>query len=377
MTAAPGAGAREPRLRRWLVGGITVLCLLLPALAAGTGIDAPPQQGELRRVGWALGVSDAESGGEVLRLFYGATIGSGAAAHWPAQAHQIVGQARLASVLAILATTLVLYLALAVSRGRGSALAACVALSVLPPVAREGSLLRPEAPAGLFGLLGVVLCLVYAWAVPRRPGIGELRRAVRLGVIGLYAGIAFGLAAACTPRAGAFLLVPMGAAVLVAALVVVRLPRWVRRFRRGGLPFAAITARLWPWVLLALLALGTTAIVQRVAGAGEPLDVMPHVAAPLLPERTVSRVPLWFLLGIGMVRMLLGVGFRLGRRRRLGLDTLLLLYVGAMLIPHVFRPQVQDALLAAPAVALLASEGALLLVFVVLGLSLRRATRGG
>lgn len=386
MTAtAPRPASRLPTprsaprrlLRAGLGLGLVATVLALPALLAGARLDAPPRPGELQRL--AAAAAGGPGGSEVARRFQLATAPGvvpealqGPQPVAGAAATAFVARARLVQVLFLFAASAGVYLATVLARGRLQALLACLCLPMLPPIAAEGHVLRPETAAVVFTLLALVLLQVLAADVHRRRRRGWRRGSV-LVADGAVAALALGLAAAALPARGGGLLLP-GFVMSVAALHLGA--RAVRLLRRNGLlrlPIGAINRRLWPWTLAAVLApVAGLVLLQRLLGG--PAGSLPATPSEvgLLPAVLALRWPLQALLGLGTVVAVLRIGLRFGRRGRIGPDLVLLLYCALQLACTVGAGPGTDALPAAPALAIVLSEGLIVTVGAVAWWWLRR-----
>jgi hypothetical protein len=293
----------------------------------------------------------------------------------PAMADAALAQARLASVIGLCALSGLLYLLLAAVRGRAMALLGCAALASLPPIAIDGAALRAELPASVFGLLGVVLLI----GAPRAL-TGARRRWARPGLLLLAVPVAmaFGLAAACQPAAGILLLVPGGALLLVVGTHLLRAARLLRRRSLWRLPTAALNRRLLPWVALVGTGLVGMLAMLAIAVDGDPQALAASRSlAGLLPASWPARLLALALAALGAVKLLLLVGLRLGRRRRIEAATIVAVWVAVVLMQRALGDPGTDALPAAAPLAVLIAEGAMLALVVALGLVLRRAHAGG
>lgn len=275
-----------PRGLRPLVALVVIaLFVMLPALVAGAGIDAPVQQAERDR----LAVPEGTARSIPAELFYRATLPDTPDLR---VTDRVVAQARLASVLALAGIGLLLYVLLALGRARLTGLLACVVLALLPPVADEGFLLRPEPAAVLAGLLGVVLLAAMA-TVGIRPGTR-----VRTQLPFLFAAsVAFGIAAAILPAAGLFLLVPLGAFVLSVLLAGTRLRRLLRRAPLEQLPWRAWHRRITaPMVLLLFVATQLARDLLRAEG----VDQLGGAIALAVLVAEGAGLLLWLGLGLAL-----------------------------------------------------------------------------
>lgn len=343
-----------PGGRRLVAGVVTLLAVLFPGLAAGAGIDQPARPSELAWIEFAADDPTAEKGGPA-SLYVRATIDAAAVvAGSDAAPRRMLPKARLASVLGVLACSGLLYLAVALAHGRGIAALACLVFGLLPPVWSEGAILRPEVPTCVFGLLGLVLLL----GLPER-----LRPARRQGAavwvpiagIALAVATADALAVATMPRYGIYLIVP----ALCLAIAVVQQSaaflRVLRRFRALVLPFRGFVRRTLPWLMPPFFALAVAALVMTVARGPERVTLAQH---GLLPAAPLAAIPLIALAVLGGVARLLHVGFRIARRPRIGPEVVLAVFVLALLVHRLRLDAIDDALPAAPALAVLVADGA-------------------
>ncbi|MEO6594054.1 MAG: hypothetical protein ABIP94_04810 [Planctomycetota bacterium] len=352
---------------------VVLAVLLLPALVAGIRIDAPPTPAELDHLRAALVPSDATAavGSEVARQFYVSMLwGVASLPLDPAAAAAVVTQARMAQLASLLGLTLLLYLAVLLARGRLQALMAAGALLLLPPVSSEGHVLRPETPTAVFCLLSLVLLQCLAQPGQRRHR-GRVPRTVFLAGLVLCVSIAQGLAVATLPSSGECLLVP--GVVLTIAAVQLGL-RGLRVVRREGLeraPMRSINGRLLPWTASALLAPAIALLLLSVAVVVPAEALPPSTSAQgLWPVRSAWHVVLFTLLGIGVVAGVLRTGLRFGRRGRIGADLVLMIYCVVFLGAAIGSPASEDRLLAAPAMAVVLSEGVCALLVMLRGGSL-------
>lgn len=359
----PTPRSAPQRLLRTAIGlGLVATVLALPALLAGARLDAPPRPGELQRL--AAAAAGGPTGSEVARRFQLATAPAVVpeALHGPQPVAEpataaFVARARLVQVLFLFAASAGVYVATMLARGRLQALLACLCLPLLAPLAAEGHVLRPETASTVFTLLALVLLQVLAADVHRRRQRGW-RRGIVLAADGAVAALALGLATAALPARGGGLLLP-GFVMSVAALHLGA--RAVRLLRRNGLlrlPIGAINRRLWPWTLAAVLApvAGLVLLQRLLGGSVDSLPATPSDAG-LLPAALALRWPLQALLGLGTVVAVLRIGLRFGRRGRIGPDLVLLVYCALQWACTAGGGPGIDALPAAPAAAIVLSEG--------------------
>ncbi|MGE0145523.1 MAG: hypothetical protein AB7I19_00500 [Planctomycetota bacterium] len=342
-------------MRGLAVAVVTLCVVLLPALVAGWRLDAAPRAGEIERLSAALdAVARAQPGPD--QLWTAAT------ARTPVDAASLPA-ARIAALLAIFAQSALLFLAVAVARGRLIAAIACVAFATLPPIAVDGAILRPELAFGVFGTLALALLT----QLPERQRTLRSRsRAIAWGWLSVHVlavGIAVGLGIASGPSYGALLLWPMACLISVVVRHGRALLRAIRRFRGLVLPFRSVTLRLLPWAgvtMTALLAAAALLSQDRRLVATEGL-------APLIPASTIGGLAMLALALLGGLRFTRR--FLIDRLRGRWLDArgVLWIYCAAVLILHALRSRVLDSLPAAPAIAILIGEGTQLVVWFALG----------
>jgi hypothetical protein len=351
---------------------VTLLAVLFPALVAGAGIEQPAGHGELVRLRRGAAAEHDRTAGPAL-VFYGATLPSGAASFADPQLEDRLPIARLGSVLALFVISGLLWVSVTIARDRGRAVLACLALGVLPPVARAGCIVRPELPTAVFALLALAILLglpAQLHASRRRRG---LAKPLVLGALALAVATATALAVASSRAYGAALLVPAGCLLLVVALQLQRTLRLFRRFGPVLLPLRAFTARVLPWFAPAFLALVVTAAVLSAVGAPEATT---WTEAGLVPRSPWLALPIVALALLGFGVSALRVGLRIGRRRTLMAESILLVHVVVMLAQRMRLGPADDALPAAPAMAFLLAEGARTLLGFGLGrLRARGASR--
>lgn len=337
-----------------------LLCLSLPALVAGVAIDAPPTAGEVHRLERALGEASRPAPTGLAEQFLRATLPAGTA-FLPAASEPlaaVVARARLAQVAFLLAATGLLYLAVALARGRLVAIAACVALALLPPVASRGAVLRVETAALVFTWLAVVLwqCL----ARIARTWRGRLRwrdHGHAAGLIGCAATSA-GLAVATLPDQGALVLAPGMVLVVAVGWLGWRAVQLLRARGVWRLPIHALNRRLLPWTVGALAGLGLALSVLLAAPPAEPGSGTFRAASAtgLWPAGPTGFV-LLLLAGLGAAAAVLRTGLRLARTGRVDADLVLLVMAAIVLAGEFAAAPGQDRLQAAPFAAWLLAEG--------------------
>ncbi len=333
---------------------------MLPALIAGTRIDDAPTPAERLNVANAWTRASVPARSHPADLFYLATFPDSARVEGGIVRDGDLRVGRFSALTGILATTCLLYLTMALARGRIRGLLACLAFAMLPPAAHEGMRLLPENPATLFGAFGTMLLVAAAYLT--RPGHG-MPRYVPLFGFATVAGAAYGLAAGTLPRAGIHLLVPATLLVAALALTTLRLPRLLRRRSVHELPIRGINRRLLPWGLVFFTTMTAALLTQSIAIEGNSDALQPTLSdVPLLPANAIGSILLIACAVLGAISLMLGVGFRLTRRARVVPDLVLLVAVAAPVLRHVVEQKPFVALPAAPALAVLIGEGLFVLV---------------
>ncbi|MEE2887972.1 MAG: hypothetical protein VX951_11145 [Planctomycetota bacterium] len=363
----------HPALRK-LVGVVVILLAIsLPALWAFASIDAPLHPIETRRVECALFPDAAGCDlNEVARTFYAVTVTDAGIAAWPKARARVVTGARLSGMLALFAISGLVYLVLAQVRGRATGVIGSLSLATLVPVAQHGFLLRPEQAATAFGLLGVALLVGLPAALQRRgsPGRVPLVAPVCLTVL---VGAMFGLAMALHQQAWIYLAVPALALMVSVLALVFLLPRATRGRQVALWPFRAASRRYVPWMLVVLLcSVMSYLILMQVEGETEPSSLVPVAESRLLPRQWWWSAPLLLFAVLGGLRMGYGVSLRLQRLRRVRPETVLFLYVAAMLMQYFLSDDSRDQLPAAAAMACLLGDGVMTAVVVLTPRLLRR-----
>ena len=368
----PRLPAGQRRSARVAAACATLLVVLLPALVAGSGLDAAPTPAERRFVLDAIGVEPHVASSDVARRYCLTALGDEAEAVRAAVVTPDAGlpplalpRARTLQILVLGAVSGALYLVVLLARGRVQALLACTVLAVLPPVALTGARLRPEAPAVLFALLALVLLQSFAQTAARRPVARQGRRLVSLAGLGACAAVALGLATAALPSHGAPVVLPAFVLTVGAAFLLVRGVAVLRRVGFERFPCRAWNARLLPWTAIGLLAPGVVVLVLRSAVAG-PIEALAGTPADvgLLPANGIARALTLSLGAVGAAVAVLRVGLRFGRGARLGAELVLLVYCALELVAFATAPARLDRLPMAPALAILVAEGARLVMFV-------------
>ncbi|MEM7198939.1 MAG: hypothetical protein AAF628_01650 [Planctomycetota bacterium] len=345
--------------RRVWGAALTLAILLLPALVGGVGIDQPPRLGEPEALARALEAPSADAVGSALVSYYGAAVPRDAIKAGAPASRELLPQARRAAVLGLLVVTGLLYLTVLMTRGRLTALFACLALAALPPAGADGYVLRAATPVAAFGGLATLVLMGFPVLIAQHRG---LRRLLVAAVSALAVGAGLGLAVACGPRAGIYLLVPGFGLLLALAVTLLLGARAVRRCPGRPVPTVAMQSRVLPWVVLTVIVLGAAGGVSSVAmGGTAPFDGV--VCERLLPHSAWLQVPLIALAGLGALRLVLAVGAHMGRRARVTPAALLVFYVGALILQRGCGGGDVDALLAAPALSIMVAEGALVTLY--------------
>lgn len=352
-----------PALARRVAGASFVLLVsALPALVAGTSVDAPPAPGERQRL---VAAHEGPHGSLVADAFAVSTAPDPSSPWTDA----VLAQARLAQLAGLLAASLLLYLIVAQVGGRLRAVLTCAALALLPPIVVEGHVLRPETPALALGLLAVLVLLGLA-----QPPRAERRRSTLVTIaVGGTAALAIAFAMSALPAAGILLLVPGAMATLFAAQLGMRL--WRIMFRRTllVLPLRASSARLWPWVFASVVGLLVAVPVVREAVPARAELVPTPTAVGLLPRPVWLRVLVLAVFALGAFRMVVRTGIHFGRGGRPDGNLLVLVYAAIVLLQHLLVAGSADALPATAAMAVVLGEG---VVFAGLLLGLRWFARG-
>lgn len=363
---------RPPRSRavpRVAAAAVTLLVVALPGLLAGLELAAPPTAGERQLLAEALDPAAAAAhgsvAGAVARAFALATAPSGHAALPEAapQLAELVAAARRVQVAALVAISGLLYAVVRRGRSQLQALASCLCLAGLPPVALAGHWLRAETPAVLFGLFAVLFGAELAHAARRPPWPGQAARwgrGVALGAAVVASALALALAVAACPVRPVLLLWPGAVLALGAVWLFARAVPLVRRRGWLRLPIHAGNGRLLPWTALSLLAPLLAAAVLAAGGQGSaegaPFGALPGVVG-LFAAAGDAAVGWWLLVGCGLGSWAWRAGLLLGRTGRITVDLVVLVYAVLGLLFAGFAPTALDRLPAAPAAALLAGEG--------------------
>lgn len=349
---------------RWRVGAAcaVLLFLLLPVLVAGLRLTAPAAPGEVARLERAAAGRPApgrDQDGEVARKFFRAAAGlAPTVPSEPAAQQAFVVRARIGQLAVLLAASLALYLVVLLAFGRLQAVLACAALAVVPAVAVEGHVLRPETPGLLFTTVGVLLLQCLAQE-PRRAS-ARARRSHGWSRAGLAvcAMLATSLGVAAVPTTGAPLLVPGFVLTIAAATAVLRLGPIARRSGIARLPLRAVNRRLLPWTALAL---ATPAVALGVLNAnvkGSP-DALAATGGAVgwLPCAPALAIVFVVVFALGALAALLQVGGPLRRHGRVTPGLVLLVACAVPLAAGLGAPPGTDRLPLAAATAVLLAQG--------------------
>jgi hypothetical protein len=278
MTARGGAAlVRAPSrpggalARRLASFSLTVLVIVLPALAGARGLEQPVRASERASVRLAL---DDERGRSPVTLWWRIWLPApllaeaadrGADAIPDPDLDEVVPGVRLGNLLLLFVISGACFGAVALTRGRVAAAAACITLAFLPPIAIEGHFVRPEP----VGLAFAALALVVLLGLP--PHLRLRGSPVVVLGFGLTTATLIAFAIASTPFYGSYFWLPGGS--LLGAAIPLTL-RWGRPMARGRYlrppPGHGFAKRLLPWLLpslaslpLAFWALGSAGAVAR------------------------------------------------------------------------------------------------------------------
>lgn len=371
LSAAARQAAR-PRLLRWTSSILVALIVVLPVLLAFVRLDTEPDAAEQARVEAAVSPQSKVSLSPALQLFYRSMAGAGAETDWQREPVVVTKRARLAGMLALFGLSGLIYVLLLLVRGRATASAGCLGLCMLPAFGEDGVVLRPEQCASLFGLLAVVLMAGFPLMLQvRRRRMSD--RAAILALL-LVVGISLGTARSCHTGAWIYLAVPAGALLMSVMTLVLILPRAVRGKPWLLWPTRAAARRYVPWMFLVLCSFGLTLLALSQGVPNAPNTVM---TTGLLPENPWLAAGLILVGTVGGLRMALGVGLRIGRLRRVRPDTVLFLFVAALIMQHFLQHERYDRLPAATAYACLLGDGAMTILVLGLGAWRRRRRTSG
>jgi hypothetical protein len=361
-------------LLRPAVASASLLVVLLPALWVGSRLDLPPAPGEVERIVRALSAASSAAlvDGEVARQYHAAAVAGANSPTTATEAAALLSRARLGQVAVLAALSGLVYLCVLLARGRVAALCSCLCLGFLAPIAAEGHVLRPEAPAALFAALALLLWQSMA-PEPRVARRGRSWRQIgMLFGLGACAVIASGLCVAALPSAGEVLLVPGIVLTLAALQMLLRTAKLWRRCGLWRMPVPAINRRLLPWTALALATPAAAWWLLSTALAG-PVEALRPTASSvgLLPSPPLLWWPFLSLLllgaGVGLVR----VGVRFGRSGRIRADFVLAIAAAVWLAAALRAPHDEDQLPAVLAAAVCAGDGLVALLALLPGLRTR------
>jgi hypothetical protein len=356
------AAIARPRLRRLTASTLVLLIVMLPVLLAFVRIEQPPTDAEIARVEQAVFADHAVDSGPLL-MYYGSTVPQNAPTRWEKHKFEITVNARVAGMLALFCISGLLYVLLFLVRGRATAAAGCLALCVMPSIALEGFILRPEQCSSLFGLLGVVLIAGFPLMLQERARNVSSWLA-RLSLL-LVVGVTFGIARSCHLGAWIYLTLPAGALLLSVMTTALIFPRGARGRSWMFWPFRAAARRYAPWMILVLTSFALTLLMMMRQGGLTAPDSTSDLG--LLPESLWLAVPVVLFAGVGALRMGLGVGLRLGRLRRVRPDAVMFLYVAGLMMHHFLTPDGVDRMPAAIAFACLVGDGVMSAVVIGFG----------
>lgn len=358
--------ARRALGRRLSVLAVTLLFVLLPALAAGARLDAPARSEEIARVRTVLAATPAdgrEPGSIPARWFFVATLPAWVRDLDPRtldqepQRTQAVTFARFVALLGVLLISCCLYLLLASTRGQGVGVLACTALAMLPPVAVEGAILRPEIPATAASLLAISVLL--AALVLDRPlrMVPAMTRIAVMATLIVASGTLCGLASAFLPQPWWIIMVPSAMLLLTTAALTFFVVKVLRR-RGGDVPALALGRRMlfwfgamlvWPALCAAFLLLGYE--------PGTPALSQSASEVAFWPASWLARAPLLALAALGVVRLLGDFLRKFASGARLGSESVLLVFVAVLFAQRLRLGTGYDALLTAVAFAIAVGEG--------------------
>lgn len=372
MTSGAAPANRSPKVAALCC---SVLVLLLPTLMVLLSVGAEAAPGELQRLERVVqGRSpDERIDTGTSRLFHSAAI---ADATWPDEAdaqQALLVRARLAQVVGVTGLAFLTYLIVLLARGRLQALLACGLLALAPPVFDVGYVLRVETAGTLFALLSVVLMQVASLPLPRLRAREPRRAAFVGGGLMICAAVAIAMACEAMPSLGESLLVP-GVVLLLAALQMLLRGRKLL-LRRGlmGTPIRAINRRLIPWTALGFFspAVALWVLSRSYTVSVEQLEVTVRHSS-LLPDGAVGFGLAATLLAVGTLSWILRVGVRFGRGGRISPQLILFSFCAVFLLTALGDDVERDPLPLVPAAAVVASEGAHVLMVLVLGVLARR-----
>lgn len=357
QVASPGL--RFPLVARFGVFCATLLCLILPALVAGSRLAEPARADEVARLQRACGATPGTAqDSDIAQQFFRSNVSAEELPAGDLAWQAFVGRARLAQVAALLAIGLLTYLVVLLARGRGQALVASLALALLPAVLHEGHVLRPETPAVLFAMLAILLWQCFCYTPRTLRAAQSTRHGLSRPGLGLCAALASAIAVATLPAYGTALLVPGIVLTLAAVHLLLRSGRILKRRGRAALPLGSLNRRLLPWTVSSLLTPAVTLAWLQVTQNGSRSGMQPSSSAePFLPASVLAAGPFVVLLALGTMATVLRVGARLRRPGRIGPDLVLFAACAVVLAGAIGRGDGVDHLPLAPASAILISDG--------------------
>lgn len=333
---------------------IVLLAVALPALVAGSSLDAPVVPLEWERL-----ESAALGPATFANLFLESCAPPIDAPGTPVEkVAEWVGPARLAQFFGVLACSMLGYLVGMLASGRTFAIAGCLIFACLPPVLSHGYVLRADTAVLMLQLSCVLLLQLLAMG--RMPAAARIRRSTSFA-LGAVAALCAGAAVSSSGGSGSMLLATGGLFLLVALLTGQRFFRAWRRRHISALPARAVTSRMWPWAFVAMASLFVAASLlgaERMTGGAFAMSTA------LLPQSRLIAAPLFALAALGAFSAILRAGRRIGSRGRPGADTVLLVYATTSLLTNVTGRDA-DAMLAALPLSWLIAEGVAHLVLLV------------
>lgn len=347
----------------WLRALAAPVAIVLPVVSAWLASDAPPGPGE-----WAL-VESMQRGaaGPAVLLCSGGPLPEQLPVPGSPDAHALLTGLRSLQLGWWAALSVFTWLVARSALGNPFPLFACALLALLGPVAEGGGILRPEVPAGAFGMLGVLLMQLLPTLRPPRA-----RRFSRTNTMGLVAtsSCAIGTAIALVPANATWLLVPGLLLLLVVASLALQLRRVLARHGFSSFPVRAAASRMLPWVLLVVGSMGFAVLLLGATGTKvQPLTAM---ACTLLPSEAVAAVMVVLFAVLGAVLLLFGVGTSIGRPGHMGPVHPLFACCAVQLIHAALVPRGMDLTSACAPLSLVAAQGAGVPLFATVLLRARR-----
>lgn len=340
----------------WRAG--SALGIVLPVASAWFACDVPPAPGEWQFV---EAVHRAEVSPAVLACMSGA-LPEQLPAEGTEGAEVLLRQLRDLQLGWWAAMSGLCWLVARQALGHPFPLFACALLALLGPVEVGGGVLRPEVPASVFGMLGVLLLQLLPGLRPPR-----VRRWTRSNTLALVvtSGCALGMAIALCPANASWLLVPALLLLLVVAGLCMQTGRVLWRRGWPSVPVRAVGKRVLPWVLLPMSAMGSAVLLL---GAGSRVRPLTTMESSLLPPGVTATTLVVLLATAGGLILLFGVGSSLGRPRRLGPVHPMFACCAVQVLNGVLVTHGLDTTSACAPLALLAAQGAALPLVAALAL---------